>query len=156
MRYLLAGLLALNLAAKPPQAQDCVVCHDHIKLDVFRRNTHGALACVDCHRAITALPHPGKLPPPRCERCHATEVENLAASVHGTAKARGVAHTPTCASCHGPAHQIVSRNKADSKVARANMAATCGACHPADFLGKLNTHLPRRTSRMGLQPKDVK
>ncbi|MEI6472773.1 MAG: hypothetical protein WCO20_09040, partial [Holophagaceae bacterium] len=63
MRLLFAALLATALAAAPPpDADDCVACHDTIKLDVFRTRAHGGLQCFACHTATKKLPHPDKMP----------------------------------------------------------------------------------------------
>ena len=160
MRWLLAACLlsSLSLDAKPPQPSECVECHDTVNLERFRTRAHGGggLVCVDCHTAIKAIPHDEKLPPVRCARCHRHEAEDYALSVHGKARKLGNAHAPTCTVCHGPAHEIVSKTDPESRVARRNMATTCGKCHKADFLADLEVHLPRRASRMGIQKGDLK
>jgi len=153
MRLLLAGCFAFALAlpAAAPDAKDCVQCHDTLNLEAFRTRTHGKLACVNCHSAITKLPHAEKLPPPNCVRCHDHEGQDYASSVHGVARKQGKEHAPTCMSCHGHAHDVVPRNHPDSKVARKNMDATCGKCHDEAHLKKLSTRLPRRATRMDLK-----
>jgi len=155
MRWLLAVLLVATLGAKPPKAEDCLACHDTVDLAVFRTKAHGGVQCVECHTAIKQLPHDEKPARPRCERCHRTEAQNFALSVHGVAQAKGAEHAPVCRSCHGPAHQIVTRTDPASKVARQNMAATCGACHKPEFLDRVAAHVPRRKGRMGLRKEDL-
>jgi hypothetical protein len=122
-----------------------------VDLERFSRHSHGGVRCTYCHTAITGIPHAERLPPVQCARCHGHEVQDYATSVHGIARKLGKEHAATCASCHGKAHDIVGQRDPASKVAKKNMEATCGACHPKDFLAKLNTHLPRRASRMGLK-----
>ncbi len=151
MRLLLAGCLAMALSAAPPDATDCVACHDTVNLEVFRTRTHGGLACIACHTAIKKLPHDDKLAPPQCVRCHNHQGQEFAASVHGKARKRGKDHAPTCSVCHGPAHDILPKNDPASRVARKNMDATCGKCHDQEHLKKLATRLPKRASRMDLQ-----
>lgn len=154
MRLLLASCFALSLAAAPappPDPTDCVTCHNTMDLAKFRTRTHGKLGCVTCHSAITTLPHPEKLPPPQCIRCHDHEGQDYASSVHGVARKQGKDHAPTCTTCHGHAHDMVPRNHPDSKVARRNMDRTCGKCHDAEHLKKLSTRLPKRASRMDLK-----
>ena len=52
MRLLFAAILATSLAAAlPPDAQECVGCHDQVKLEVFRTRAHGGLDCITCHTA---------------------------------------------------------------------------------------------------------
>lgn len=151
MRMLLAGCMALSLSAAPPDAKECVACHDTVNLEVFRTRTHGGLTCVTCHTAITSLPHAEKLPPPQCVRCHDHEGQDYANSVHGVAMKQGKEHAPTCMTCHGHAHDVLPKNNPASKVARKNMAETCGKCHDQAFLAKLSTRLPHRASRMDLK-----
>jgi hypothetical protein len=155
MRLLLALTLAASLGARPPQAEECVTCHGTIDLTVFRTKAHGGVACVQCHTSIKRLPHEDKPARPRCEGCHRTEAQNFALSVHGVARAKGVEHLPVCSTCHGPAHHIVTRTDPASRVARQNMAVTCGACHPPAFLDRIATHVPRRRSRMDLRKEDL-
>ena len=152
MRILLAGLFSLALAGAPPDAADCVACHDQVDLESFRKRTHGGLACTHCHVAIKEIPHPEKLPAVQCSRCHRHETQDYARSVHGVARLKGKSHAATCNSCHGPAHQIVAKSNPASKVARKNMNATCGKCHSKEHLAKLSTHLSSRASRMDVQP----
>jgi hypothetical protein len=151
MRLLLLGCFALALSAAPPDPKECVACHDTLDLDKFRTRTHGKLGCVTCHSAITKLPHAEKLPPPQCVRCHDHEGQDYATSVHGVARKQGKEHAPSCTTCHGHAHEVVSKGNPASRVARKNLDATCGACHDKDFLKQLSTRLPRRASRMDLQ-----
>ena len=152
MRLLLAGCFALALAAAPPpDAKDCVACHDTIDLAAFRGRTHGGLTCVTCHTAITQLPHPDKMPAPQCIRCHDHEGQDYANSVHGVARKQGNDHAPTCVTCHGHAHEVVPKGNPASKVAKKNMDATCGKCHDQAFLTKLSTRIPSRASRMDLK-----
>ncbi len=156
MRWLLATCFTLALGAAPPSAQDCVACHDTVDLEKFGKHSHGGVRCTYCHTAITEIPHPEKMPPVLCARCHDHEVQDYATSVHGVARKMGKDHAATCSSCHGKAHDIVGRRNPVSRVARKTMAETCGSCHPKDFLGKLSTHIPRRASRMNIQKPPAK
>lgn len=52
-------------------------------------------------------------------------------SIHGQAMAQKTSAreaVPTCTGCHG-AHDMRPKSDAESRVARANIPATCGACH---------------------------
>jgi bacterioferritin-associated ferredoxin len=50
-------------------------------------------------------------------------------SVHGVALTQaGLVVSATCSDCHG-AHKILPASSPDSRVNRANIPATCGACH---------------------------
>ena len=53
----------------------------------------------------------------------------FADSIHGRALSRsGLMVAPTCSDCHGP-HDIRKKGDPDSRVAMANVPATCGKCH---------------------------
>ncbi len=151
MWMLLAVCLTLSPLERPPQAAACLECHDTVNLEVFRAKTHGGLQCVQCHRSIKALPH-DEVAPVVCARCHHHEQESFHRSVHGKAASEGRKDAPTCQSCHGKAHDIVSPKRADSPVSKVNRDATCQKCHEAAFLARLNAALPRRATRMGLEP----
>ncbi len=152
MRRLLAVWLAIPFAAAgaPPRPEACLECHDQVDLARFRSRSHGGLVCVDCHAAIRSLPHEEKLPLVRCARCHRHEAEEYDRSAHALARQRGDRKAPWCTTCHGPAHDIVSTRDPASRVARGRMAATCGTCHPAAFLARVDQSLPHRASRMGI------
>ncbi|WP_306599274.1 hypothetical protein [Geothrix sp. 21YS21S-2] len=156
MRRLLACFFVLSLTGAPPKPEACVQCHEQIDLARFHSRSHGGVSCVQCHIAIKALPHDEKLPPVRCERCHGHQGQEVAMSVHSAARMKDKTHAPTCSTCHGKAHDIVPRSNPESRVARRNMEATCGTCHPAGFLAKLSTRLPHRASRMAINPEDLK
>ncbi len=154
MWWLLAGCLVVSPMERPPQAKDCLECHDTVNLDTFRTKTHGGLACVQCHRSIKVLPHE-EVAPVVCARCHHHEARTMHASVHGQAAAEGKKEAPTCQSCHGKAHDIVSPKDPASPMAKGRRDDTCRKCHSPAFMTKLNAGLSRRASRMGLESKDV-
>jgi hypothetical protein len=116
-----------------------------------RRQIAGSVAatCVDCH--TTHDIRPAKDPassiyaltlPATCSRCHGDPkiiqqghiaIGNVAAlyqdSIHGRAVSKsGLLVAATCVSCHG-GHDIRQKIDPASKVNRANIPATCGACH---------------------------
>lgn len=155
MWWLLAGCLIVSPLDKAPQAKDCVECHDTVNLEAFRTKTHGGLVCTQCHRSIKSLPHDDTVAPVVCARCHHHEAESMHASVHGKAQAEGKKDAPTCQSCHGKAHDIVSPKNPASPVAKGNRDGTCQKCHAPAFMAKLNAKIGRRASRMGLEPKDA-
>jgi nitrate/TMAO reductase-like tetraheme cytochrome c subunit len=64
-----------------------------------------------------------------CATCHATEVSQYNASIHGRAHAKLNGDAPTCQSCHGTAHEVVASSNAKSPVSKANLPDTCGKCH---------------------------
>jgi hypothetical protein len=76
-----------------------------------------------------------------CGRCHGdlrvtdkfglknTAVEAFDDSFHGLAGRSGDIHVANCASCHG-VHDILPSSDPRSHISPANIAATCGTCHP--------------------------
>jgi len=138
-------------------ADTCGACHKEIE-KTFDESVHGqavargvreAPVCTDCHgeHEILAPSEPGSLVNPMrvsratCERCHADErlaakynlpldkVASFEASFHGLALRSGSQTVANCASCHG-VHNILPSSDPRSTVNAANLAKTCGGCHP--------------------------
>ena len=157
MRFLLAGLLSVVLAAAPPSAKDCAGCHD-VNVVTFEASKHGSLGCTGCHTDITRLPHSEKHAPVLCATCHEDQVKAYAKSVHGVSKKNGMLDAATCASCHGSPHAILGASEAGSKVAKKNLPDTCGACHSnPEFLSKHNIPFakPVEAYRLSLHGREV-
>ncbi len=135
----------------------CAQCHGEIA-KTYAGSVHGkavaesvpgAPVCTDCHgeHAILAPSEPGSLVNPArvssvtCGRCHSDErlaarynlpvekVQSFRDSFHGLALRSGSQTVANCASCHG-VHDILPARDPRSKVNPANLAKTCGACHP--------------------------
>jgi hypothetical protein len=137
---------------------NCATCHDQASAAFdtsihaqARRQTPGSVAatCVDCHTAHEIRPakdpesrtYPLNLPD-TCGRCHgdpaiirqggirAGNVADLYRdSIHGKAITRsGLLVAANCTSCHG-SHEIRPKADTQSRVHRANVPSTCGACH---------------------------
>jgi cytochrome b subunit of formate dehydrogenase len=138
-----------------PAQPDCATCHADVTA-AQAASAHGRPAdaggparagCPDCHGDVHAIvPHDDAGSPVHwthqaqtCARCHAgaeadryripvvRPVEAYSKSVHARAVAAG-RRAAVCADCHG-AHGIVPASDPASPLARANVAATCGACH---------------------------
>ena len=121
---------------------DCLSCHGEagmqdasgrsiaVSADKFHASMHGSLKCNDCHTAIHDYPHPDHPAPVKCETCHADEATALSASVHADGKEH------PCTSCHGNAHEIVSRSNPNSSVYPLNIPKTCGTCHGDPAMAK--------------------
>jgi formate dehydrogenase gamma subunit len=124
--------------AKIPKVQ-CSACHSEEAAQV-PNSIHGMLgedACQSCHGNPHEVKAATELLPSKCAECHAEEVKDFRASIHGQAAAKGDPDAPTCASCHGPVHQIQASTEATSKVAKKNLPDTCAACHSnAGFLSR--------------------
>ena len=108
-----------------------------------------APTCTDCHGEHNILARGDPLSPvfvtnvstATCSRCHGdtrlerrfnlpldrvTSYEN---SYHGLASKAGSQTVANCASCHG-VHDILPSSDPRSSIAKGNLAATCGKCHP--------------------------
>jgi formate dehydrogenase gamma subunit len=135
----------------------CGQCHAEIAKtygesvhgEAVRRGVRGAPVCTDCHgeHAILApsepqsLVNPARVSSVTCGRCHADErlaqrynlpIDKVPAfedSYHGLALRAGSQTVANCASCHG-VHNILPSSDPRSTVHPANLAATCGTCHP--------------------------
>jgi cytochrome b subunit of formate dehydrogenase len=136
--------------------ETCGACHVEV-LRAYRASVHGealargtedAPSCTDCHGehrifgpAEPASPvFAANLPGETCGRCHGdarlNEKFGLPATVaafrdsfHGLALRTGKVTVANCASCHG-VHDIRPSSDPRSHVSPANLAATCGKCHP--------------------------
>lgn len=141
---------------KPRIPQTCGRCHKE-ELPVYEHSIHGAAVsrgileapvCTDCHGEHTILaPHLAQSAvsrskiPETCGKCHErvqlTEKFGIASdrystyedSYHGVANQFGRTIVANCASCHGY-HDILPLSNPASSVHPANLAATCGKCHP--------------------------
>ncbi len=136
----------------------CETCH-RSQVRLYRDSIHGksrgrgdadAATCRSCHGATHGLlaKSDPRAPtyhlnlPRTCAACHADPAlakrHNIAAgnvyqlymdSIHGRAVSRsGLLVAANCSDCHG-AHEIKPRTERASRVFRANVPATCGACH---------------------------
>ena len=144
---LVALVLCLGAAAKTAPKlsnDDCLACHNdagltkeengrQVSLQVddakFKASVHSAFSCTDCHTDIKALPHEGTPAKPACSTCHADQQTAYDHGVHAKAASAGNGNVAKCQDCHGNVHEILSFGDPKSKVARANIPATCGACH---------------------------
>jgi cytochrome b subunit of formate dehydrogenase len=135
----------------------CGACHSEIK-KIYDESVHGKAAangapdapvCTDCHGEHAILAHADPLSPVNparvsavtCGRCHGDEriearynlptdrVPTFADSFHGLASRTGSQTVANCASCHG-VHNIFPSSDPRSTVHPANLAHTCGGCHP--------------------------
>ncbi|HXZ14320.1 MAG TPA: cytochrome c3 family protein [Candidatus Sulfotelmatobacter sp.] len=135
----------------------CGACHTEI-WKTYQASVHGqavahgsadAPVCTDCHgeHNILAPSEPGSpVNPSRvsavtCGRCHGNErldarynlpadrVPTYANSYHGLESRAGGQTVANCASCHG-VHNIFPSSDPRSTINSANLAHTCGSCHP--------------------------
>jgi formate dehydrogenase gamma subunit len=139
-------------------AQTCGACHTQIR-DKYLESIHGqatkeglqdAPVCTDCHGEHNILApsnpmspvNPARLSTMTCGRCHgnilltaryhlpANRMVTFEASYHGLALQEGRETVANCASCHG-VHGILPSSDPRSRINPANLARTCGQCHPS-------------------------
>ena len=137
--------------------QTCGKCHDQISKE-FQASIHGqaiakanwqAPVCTDCHGIHSIKAHTDPNSPVSaqnvaqltCARCHegvrlsqefgveGRRATTYLASYHGLAARLGSQVVANCASCHG-SHSIFPSNDPRSTINKANLARTCGQCHP--------------------------
>lgn len=135
----------------------CGACHSAIG-KTYSESVHGqavlhgvsdAPVCTDCHgehiilapSEAQSLVNPARVSGVTCGRCHGDErldvrynlpadrVPTFADSFHGLAARGGSQTVANCSSCHG-VHNIFASADPRSTVNAANLAHTCGACHP--------------------------
>jgi predicted CXXCH cytochrome family protein len=134
----------------------CGACHVGIERD-YLEGVHGkdyikgiqdVPVCTDCHsehdirspESLDSKVYATKVAAV-CTRCHDDErlarqyglvtsrMKTFAASYHGTASKFGEVKVANCASCHGH-HDIRPSSDPLSSINPANLAKTCGVCHP--------------------------
>jgi cytochrome b subunit of formate dehydrogenase len=144
----------ISRAAVP---ETCGACHQAVQ-QAFAQSVHGQAArhgaadapvCTDCHGEHNilspsepgSLVHPARVSSMTCGRCHGDErlaqkynlptdkVPAFEESYHGLALRAGQQTVANCASCHG-VHNILPSRDPRSKIHAANLATTCGTCHP--------------------------
>jgi cytochrome b subunit of formate dehydrogenase len=123
----------------------------HGELSLSQKDSKAPL-CADCHDAHNIL-SPGT-PEFRagvaglCTKCHGGREGTYLDSYHGKAYLLGDKQTAVCTDCH-LGHRIVPRSDPSSSVAKQNLGATCGRCHPganenfAGFRVHVNPQDPR-------------
>jgi predicted CXXCH cytochrome family protein len=141
-------VLFLAALTRPLYADvDCLSCHSDttmqdangksvgVDANKFHAGVHGILKCSDCHKDIHDYPHPAQPAKVQCETCHADEASALAGSVHSNKNEH------PCTSCHGNAHEIVTKTDPNSAVYPLNIPKTCGSCHGNPAMAQ-KYHLP--------------
>ena len=124
-------LAAEAVSAAGPTSQDCLGCHADKDLTkevagksvslyadeaMLKASVHARLECTACHSGINEVPHPEKLAPVSCQKCHAMPAGVFRESIHGR---KGGPELP-CESCHG-SHGVARADKLGT--------APCQACH---------------------------
>ena len=136
--------------------ETCGRCHQNI-VQVYLESVHGqamragikeAPVCTDCHgeHTIRSPKDPASsvyagAVTKTCSSCHDSEklntkfglpvdrLKTYLETYHGLASQRGDLRVANCASCHGH-HDILPSSDPRSSIYPANLASTCGRCHP--------------------------
>jgi len=135
----------------------CARCHEK-QAKEYRQSVHAvalgqgnldSAGCTSCHGEHDIKPHTDPTSPVHkanlaqqvCAECHASvrltrryglssdTFKTFSDSYHGLAVRGGAVSVVNCASCHG-SHVIKSQDDPTSSVHKANLAQTCGECHP--------------------------
>ncbi len=131
---------------KPIRKANCARCHVAAASDLPNsiHSVLGPQACSSCHGNTHEVQPVANTEPQRCASCHVGAVRDYLTSIHASLREAGAPDTATCSSCHGPAHRILPSSDPASKVAKRNLADTCGACHAnPDFLARHNIPFAR-------------
>lgn len=151
----------------------CGRCHASVVTE-FSQSIHGqsiargnwqAPVCTDCHGIHLIKPHidptssvaSQALARTTCAQCHegvrlsdefgvaGKRLTSYLDSYHGMASKFGSNVVANCASCHG-VHKILASSDPHSTINPANLAGTCGKCHPGAndqfTLGKVHLDVP--------------
>lgn len=158
---------------------DCGFCHEAVQR-LFARGIHGecfkkgvkdAPYCTDCHGTHAIYPASDHRSPvskegvvSTCAKCHADQkiiakyslpsdrYSSYIGSFHGVAMQYGNLTAANCTSCH-EVHRILPASDPESSVNKANLAKTCGKCHPqlkgTTLEGKIHVEA-RKESSLGM------
>jgi cytochrome b subunit of formate dehydrogenase len=137
--------------------ETCARCHeepanefaDSVHAAALRKGNLDSPACTDCHgehdirghKDPTSPVHASNVAQQVCADCHDSlkltakygiashSFQTFADSYHGLAVRGGAVEVVNCASCHS-SHGIKSEEDPTSTIHKANLAQTCGQCHP--------------------------
>jgi len=145
--FLSNPVFADNLSAD----RACLSCHgqmehqvvikgkspSYVDVATLRSSVHKQIACLDCHRDMTKVPHDDVVALVKCVDCHykgnprrapgGDEYRDYVESVHAQVSP-GEKKKPRCTDCHG-IHNILSPRDAQSQVYKMHVPETCGQCH---------------------------
>jgi cytochrome b subunit of formate dehydrogenase len=125
---------------------DCLRCHADPSLSVrsdgsgapllvdevaYRNSEHAGTACAQCHTEVTASRvRACETIRSRvdCSICHAAQVADYEAGIHGQLHARGDPDAPACLDCHSQ-HATLGKGDPASPTYARNVPALCARCH---------------------------
>ncbi len=118
----------------------CGACHAGVEVN-YLAGAHGkamiagranAPVCTNCHTAHqiaqVRIANWQVQTVATCGNCHKKRLYSYRDTFHGQVTELGFVATARCWSCHGP-HEVLPASNPKSKVAPANLPATCGKCH---------------------------
>ncbi|MHC4606242.1 MAG: cytochrome c3 family protein [Planctomycetota bacterium] len=126
--------------------RDCLKCHSDrgptmeregktiplfLDEEAHALSAHGGVACAQCHTEVRrTLQRPCEPIRSRvdCSICHAEQVRQHGASVHGTLAAKGDPDAPTCLDCHEK-HATQSHRLPTARTFPRNVPDLCARCH---------------------------
>jgi formate dehydrogenase gamma subunit len=127
------GAASLPHTAKTASTS-CQTCHDDVPKEL-ENSAHALLGdpndtetCIGCHGTHDVKP-PSTLRVTLCANCHDTEANAYDKSIHGKEFLAKNPDVPSCQSCHGPAHEVLTADDSHSPVNKVNLPDTCGKCH---------------------------
>ncbi|HVU32932.1 MAG TPA: cytochrome b/b6 domain-containing protein, partial [Opitutaceae bacterium] len=164
-------------------AETCAQCHEKeaaeyrqsVHAGALRRGNIDSATCTDCHgehdirapKDPTSPVHATNVAQQVCGNCHASlkltrkygiasnTFQTFEDSYHGLAVRGGSVEVVNCASCHS-SHAIKSQDDPTSTINKANLAKTCGQCHPGAntrfAVGKVHVSPDVGTGRDGNDP----
>lgn len=142
-------------------ADTCGSCHSGVEA-AYQRGIHGELVkagdatapvCSDCHTAhqisdvkssAWQLKTTGT-----CGSCHQEEMTTYRDTFHSQVSSLEFNRVARCWDCHGE-HEILPASNPQSKIASANLVATCGRCHSGANAGFV-TYQPHADPHNGKQ-----
>ena len=109
----------------------CATCHAEESAAAPKsvHATLGADSCNSCHGDVHEISTAAIAESALCARCHEEGAKQFAGSIHGQAAKAGDHDAPTCSSCHGAVHSILSSTDMGSATAKRNQPAMCARCH---------------------------
>jgi predicted CXXCH cytochrome family protein len=160
----LAAIAATAPATRPaatplPGSDDCLNCHKPGATSVRREfsedagpnfdpslhsSAHAGVRCDGCHAELKSgdFPHPARLKKVECGSCHANELQQHLASLHGQAESRGEKLAPTCKGCHGT-HGVLHPRDLKARTNTVNIPFLCGGCHREGSPVQVQFHIPQ-------------
>jgi cytochrome b subunit of formate dehydrogenase len=125
---------------------DCLQCHEDKSLTATNKagearsvycdvsklaaSVHKTNTCASCHSDLSDKHPDDNIPakPVDCARCHGSQSQSYAASVHALAAKKGATNAPGCVTCHGN-HNVLASASPESPLNFERITQTCGQCH---------------------------